>query len=92
MKEIPPLHEMKDWVDYDVAHFAIGRSLGVFAQDWHDTPNIGALFYTSNVLSDSLARIADELVKIGYLEYDPSGQKYRLKHGFDGVDFTQRFL
>ena len=88
MNEIPLLHEMTDWTDYDVAHFAIGRSLGVFAQDWHDTPNTGALFYTSNPLSDSLCRIADELVKVGYLEHDPKAKKYRLKGGFDVAAFT----
>lgn len=75
---------MTDWVPYDVAHFAIGRALGVFAQDWDDTPpHMGVLFNTANPLSDALGRMAEELVKIGYLDHDPAGQRYRLKPGFD---------
>src|SRR5689334_453077 len=80
---IPRLEEMSDWTDWDVAHFAIGRAIGVFDRDYGEIANIAEVFYTSNPIGESLLKIADELVKVGYLEHDPDRQKYRLKRGFD---------
>lgn len=79
----PDLLQMHDWESYDVTHFAIGRALGVIDRDYLDIDNVGALFYTKNMLSDALVRITDELVRIGYMEYDQKLQRYRLKKGFD---------
>ncbi len=76
------LNDMNEWVDFDVALFLIGRALGVFANEYHEIPNIKPLLWSQNPVNNCLYNIANELVRIGYLEYDEDASKYRRNRNF----------
>ncbi len=84
------LEGMKEWVDFDLALFGIGRALGVFPKEYQDIPDIKALLWSKNQINDCLTKIADELVSVGYLEYDGVRLRYRLKEGFNATEEASR--
>ena len=58
--------ELKDWADADVAMFFVAKSLGIIGeQSFQETKWV---YWTGNLIRDSLSAILEQLVKAEILE------------------------
>jgi len=71
----PPCHDLAvglsadlaDWTDWDVAQFALGRALGLFAG--RPFLKVKSVFWTDNPLGNALYDMLQALVRAGILEH-----------------------
>lgn len=59
-------HAMKDWDDFDIAAFSLGRSIGLF--EFGETmTHIKHIFWSNNPIGNVLNKMLEEMVKTGFL-------------------------
>jgi|PlaIllAssembly_1097288.scaffolds.fasta_scaffold123619_2 hypothetical protein len=83
---VPLGRALREWTDWDVAMFEVGRLLGVFGYD--DTwdafrTRVKGLIWSDNPMHNHLRAILFHLVGIGYLEYDKAESRFRCNSLFD---------
>lgn len=69
----PFIDVLREWTDFDVAMFALGRAVGFFpaAGGFDVFQEFKYVFWSNNVLGSALGRALDALVAEGLLESDP---------------------
>lgn len=67
-------YKLRDWQDSDHAEYLLGETLGIFD---HYNNDIKWIFWTNNVIGETLFDILQGLVKLGLLEYDKERRKYK---------------
>ena len=74
---------LSDWTDLDVAQYAVGVALGVFATGTDFPTHAKPLLWTSNPVGEALKSILDALVLAGALLYrDEPDYQYRWNPDF----------
>ena len=67
MRAMSLAEHLADWTDADGAQYELGRAIGLFADA--SFPQVKFVFWTNNVLGDSLWEALHSLVRAGVLEY-----------------------
>ena len=83
---VPLGRALRDWTDWDVAMFELGRLLGLFGPD--DTwdafrTRVKGIIWSDSLMHRHLKAILFHLVDIGYLDYDKEKQQFRADQNFD---------
>lgn len=73
---------LRDWADHDVALFALGRALGLFASAGFDEfQRQKHVFWSNNRLGNLLDLLMNELIEEGLVEFDSHLVQYRWAPG-----------
>lgn len=60
-------YKLRDWQDFDYAEYFLGETLGIF--DHYDN-DMKWIFWTNNVVGETLFDMLQCFVKLGLLEYE----------------------
>jgi hypothetical protein len=95
VRALPEL--LREWSDFDEASFILAKGLGLMPQiPWNPGDktapgaSMKAAFWSSNLFGEGLARLLQELTKMGALQCDEEGPAYRWNPEFDWEPTAQQ--